>query len=97
VDANEEYDDPLPGVVPLIVDDIEIRGVDVEGPENQDAVQAPQVEIDDLNIPHDDPAPIEIAPTQAEQAPETPAPVALTAKSPGLRRSTSVRSQANQA
>jgi hypothetical protein len=70
--------------------------VDVEGPEAQDAVPAPQVEIDDLDIPHDDPSPIEVAPTQAEQAPETPAPVALPAQAPGLRRSTRFRYQANQ-
>jgi hypothetical protein len=96
VDVEEDDDDPLPGVVPVIADDIEIPGVDVEGPEAQDAVPAPQVEIDDLKIPHDDPAPIEVAPTQSEQAPEMPAPVALPAQVPGLRRSTQVRSQANQ-
>jgi hypothetical protein len=53
VDADEDDDDPLPGVAPVIADDIEIPGVDVEGPEAQDAVPAPQVEIDDLGIPLD--------------------------------------------
>jgi hypothetical protein len=77
VDADEDEDDPLPGVVPVISDDIKIPGVDVEGPEAQDAVPAPQVEIDDLDIPHDNPYPIEVAPTKSEQVPETPAPVAL--------------------
>jgi hypothetical protein len=70
--------------------------VDVEGTEAQYAVQAPQVEIYNLDISHDDPALIEVAPTQAEQAPETPAPVALPAQAPGLRISMRVRSQANQ-
>jgi hypothetical protein len=36
----------------------------MEGPEAQDAVPDPQVEIDDLGIPHDNPAPNEVAPTQ---------------------------------
>jgi hypothetical protein len=93
VDADEDNDDLLPGVVPVITYDIEIPGVNVEGTEDQDAFLAPQVEIDDLNIPHDEPAPIEVAPTQEEQAPETPTPVALPAQAPGLRRSTIVRSQ----
>jgi hypothetical protein len=70
--------------------------VDVEEPEAKDAVPAPQVEIDDLDIPHDDPAPIEVAPTQSEQAPEMPTPVALPAQAPGLHISTRVRSQVNQ-
>jgi hypothetical protein len=95
VDANKDDDDPLPGVVPVITDNIEIPRVDVERTEAQDAVPAPQVEIDDLDILHDDPAPIEVSPTQGEQAPETHAPVALPAQAPGLRRST-FRSQANQ-
>jgi hypothetical protein len=89
VDANEDDDDPLPGVVPVIAYDIEIPGVDVEGTEAQDAVPAPQVEIDDLDISHDDPAPIEVAPTQDE----TPVPVALPAQAPELRISTRARSQ----
>jgi hypothetical protein len=96
VDADEDDDHPLPEVFPVIEDDIEIPGVDVEGSEAQDAVPAPQVEIDDLNIPHDDPSPIEVTPTQEAHAPETPSPVTLPAQAPGLRRSTRVRSQANQ-
>jgi hypothetical protein len=90
----------IPGVddqeVPVIADDIKITGVDVEGNETQDAVPAPQVEIDDLDIHHADPAPIEVAPTQEEPRTETPAPVALPAQAPELRRSTRVRSQKNQ-
>jgi hypothetical protein len=96
VDADEDNDDPLTGVVPVIADDIEIPGVDVEGPEAQDAVPATQVEIGDIGIPHDNPAPIEVAPTQAKQAPETPTPVALPVEAPGLHRSKRVWSQANQ-
>jgi hypothetical protein len=66
VDDQEEDDDHLPGVVPVIADDIEITGVDVEATETQDAVPAPHIEIDDLDIYHADPAPIEVAPTQEE-------------------------------
>jgi hypothetical protein len=50
----------------VIADDIEIAGVDVDGTNFQYAVPAPQVEIDDLDIHHVDPAPIEVAPTQEE-------------------------------
>jgi hypothetical protein len=82
-------------VVPVITDDIDITGVDVEGTETQDAVPAPQVEIDDLDIHHADPAPIEVAPTQAEPRTETPVPVALLAQAPEFRRSTRVRLQTN--
>jgi hypothetical protein len=96
VDADEDNDDSLPRVVPVIADDIEIPGVDLKVPEAQDKVPAPQVEIDDLDIPHDDPAPIEVAPTQAAQALETPAPVTPPAQEPGLRISMRVRSQENQ-
>jgi hypothetical protein len=96
VDAQEEDNDHLPGVVPVIADDIEITGVDVEGTETQDEVPAPHVEIDDLDIHHANPAPIEVVPTQEEPRPETPAPVALPAQAPELRRSTRVRSQTNQ-
>jgi hypothetical protein len=63
VDANDDDNGLLTGAVPVITYDIKIPGVDVEGPEAQDEVPAPQVEIDDLDIPHDDPAPIEVAPT----------------------------------
>jgi hypothetical protein len=92
VDDQEENDDHLPGVVPVIEDDIEITGVDEERTETQDAVPAPQVEIDDLDIHHADPAPIEVAPAKEEPRTETPAPVALPAQAPELRRSTRVRS-----
>jgi hypothetical protein len=80
----------------VITDDIDITGVDVEGTETQDAVPAPKVEIDDLDIHHADPVPIEVAPTQEEPRTETPAPVALPAQAPELRRSTRVRSHTNQ-
>jgi hypothetical protein len=96
VDDLEEDDDHLPVVVPVIADDIKITGMDVEGTETQDAVPAPQVEIDDLDIHHADPTPIEVAPTQEEPITETPAPVALPAQAPELRRSTRVRSKKNQ-
>jgi hypothetical protein len=79
VEDQEEDDEHLPGVVPVIADNIVITGVDVEGTETQDAVPAPQAEIDDLYIRHADLAPIEIAPTQEEPRTETPAPVALPA------------------
>jgi hypothetical protein len=58
VDDKEEDDYHIPGVVPVISYDIKITGVYVEGTETQDAVLAPQVEIDDLDIHHADPAPI---------------------------------------
>jgi hypothetical protein len=96
VDSDKNDDDYFPGVVPAIEDDIKIPGVDVEGPESLDEVLAPQFEIDDLDIPHGEPAPIEGVPTQAVQAPETPAPVVTPAQAPGLQRSTRVRTQANQ-
>jgi hypothetical protein len=95
VDAEEDDDGHLPGMIGVITDDIEITGVDVEGTETQDSVPAPQVEIDDLEIHHADPAQIEVAPTQAEPGPETPIPVALPAQAPELHRSTRVRSQTN--
>jgi hypothetical protein len=69
VDSNKDEDAHFPGVEPVIADDIKIRGVDVEGPEALDEVPAPQVEIDDLAIPHDYPSPIEVVSTQAVQAP----------------------------
>jgi hypothetical protein len=96
VDDQEEDDDHLPGVVPVITDDIKITGVDVEGTETQDSVPTPQVEIDDFNIHHADSAPIEVAPTQEEPITETSAPVALPTQAPELRRSTRFRSQTNQ-
>jgi hypothetical protein len=70
--------------------------VDVERTEPQEAVPAPQVEIDDLDIHHADPAPIEVATTQEEPRTEMPSPVALPAQEPELRRSTRFRSQMNQ-
>jgi hypothetical protein len=96
VDADKADDDHLPGVVPVITNDIEIPGVDVERTETQDAVPDPHVEIDDLDIHHDDPAPIDIATNQEEPRTETPVPVALPAQAPDLRRSTRVRSQTIQ-
>jgi hypothetical protein len=79
VDADEDKDDHLPGVVQVITGDIKITGVDAEVTETQDSVSAPHVEIDDLNIHHADPAPIEVTPTQAEPGPETPVPIAIPA------------------
>jgi hypothetical protein len=96
VDADEGDDDHLPGVVLVIADYIDIPGVDVEGTETQDAVPAPQVEIDDLDIHHADPVPIEVAPVQEEPASEMPAPCALPLQANDLRRLTRVRSQTNQ-
>jgi hypothetical protein len=64
VDSEEEQENHFPGVAPVINDDIEITGVDVAGPEALDEAPAPQVEINDLDIPQDDPAPIEVAPPQ---------------------------------
>jgi hypothetical protein len=95
VDAEEDDYEHLPGVVPVIADDIEITGVYVERTVTQDSVPAPQVEIDDLDIHHADLAPIEVAPTQSEPGPETTAPVSLPAQAPELRRSARVRSHTN--
>jgi hypothetical protein len=93
VDSTEDEDDYFPGVDPVIADTIEIPVVDVAGPEALDEVPAPQVEIYDPNdIPHDDPAPIEVLPAQAVPLLAPMAPPAET----GLRRSTRVRTQARQ-
>jgi hypothetical protein len=90
VDSSEEEDVHLAGVEPVIEDDIEIPGVDVEGPE----ASAPQsVEINDPDIPEDNPAPIQVAPTQEKPAPQASAPVTEPSQAPCLRRSTSVRLQ----
>jgi hypothetical protein len=98
VDSDEKKEDHFAGVAPVIDDDIEIPGVDVAGPEALDEAPAPQVEIyDPDDIPHDDPAPIEVAPTQYSAAPAMPTPVATPAHAPGLRISTRVRTQAKQA
>jgi hypothetical protein len=64
VDSDEEQEDHFPGVAPVIDDDIEIPGVDVAGPEVFDEAPAPQVEINDLDIPPDDPDPLDVAPPQ---------------------------------
>jgi hypothetical protein len=56
-------------VAPEIEDDIEIPGVDVTGPGALDEAPAPQFEINDLDIPQDDPAPIEVDPPQEAEAP----------------------------
>jgi hypothetical protein len=77
-------------------DDIKITGGYVEGTETQDAFPASQVEIDDIDIHHADPAPIEVAPTQEEPRTEMPEPVALPAQEAELRISTRVRSHTNQ-
>jgi hypothetical protein len=93
VDSTEDEDDYFPGVTPVIADAIEIPGVDVAGPEALDEVPAPQVEIyDPDNIPHDDPAPIEVVPAQAVLVLAPVAPPSET----GLHRSTRVRTQASQ-
>jgi hypothetical protein len=55
VDSDDDGEDHFPGVEPVIANDIEIPGVDVAGPEALDEAPAPQVEIDDLDIPQDDP------------------------------------------
>jgi hypothetical protein len=76
VDADKDNNEPFPGVLPVIADDSKTPGVDLEVPETQDELPAPQVEIDDLVIHHDDPSPIEVAPIQSAQGPYTLAPVA---------------------
>jgi hypothetical protein len=93
VDSTEDKDDYFPGVAPVITDAIEIPGVDVTGPKIWDEVPAPQVEIyDPDDIPHDDPAPVEVVPAQAVPL---LAPVAPSAET-GLNRSTRVRTQESQ-
>jgi hypothetical protein len=68
VDSDEEQEDHLPGVAPVIDNDIKIPGVDVAGTEALDKATAPQVEINDLDVPQDDPAPTEVAPPQEAAA-----------------------------
>jgi hypothetical protein len=97
VDSDEEQEDPFPGVAPVIDDDIDIPGVDVAGPEALDEAPAPQVDINDLDIPQDDPDPIEVAPPQESAAPAMTIPVISPAHAQGLRRSNQVRTQAKQA
>jgi hypothetical protein len=85
VDSTEDEDDYFPGVAPVIAYAIEIPGVDMAGPKALDEVLDPQVEIyDPDDIPHDDPAPIEVVPAQAVPVLAPVAPPAET----GLRRST---------
>jgi hypothetical protein len=92
VDSAENKGDYFPGEDSVIADAIEFPGVHVEGHEALDEVTAPQVEIYDLNnIPHDDPAPIEVVPAQAVPVPAPVAPPAET----GIRRSTRVQTQAS--
>jgi hypothetical protein len=97
VDSDEEQEDHFPGVDTVIGDDIDIPGVDVAVHEALDETPAPQVEINDLDIPQYDPAPIEVAPPQEASAPAMPTPVVTPAHAPGVRRSTRVRTQAKQA
>jgi hypothetical protein len=93
VDSTKDEDDYFPGVAPVIVDAIEIPGVDVAEPETLDELPAPQVEIYDPDaIPHDDPVPIEVVPAQAVTVLSSVIPPAET----GLHRSTRVRTQASQ-
>jgi hypothetical protein len=73
VDSGEEEDAHFPGVEPVIEDDIEIPGVDMVGPE---ASASHSVEINDPDIPQDDPDPIQVAPTQEVPALQASAPVA---------------------
>jgi hypothetical protein len=79
VDSDEEQEDHFPGMEMVINDDIKIPGVDVAVPEAFEKAPAPQVDINDLNIPQDDPAPIEVAPPQEAAAPEMPTPVIIPA------------------
>jgi hypothetical protein len=73
VDSGEEADAHFPGVEPVIEDDIEISGVDVEVA----GASAPQsVEINDPCTPQDDPVPIQVSPTQEVPAPQASAHVA---------------------
>jgi hypothetical protein len=93
VDYTKDEDDNFPGVAPVIADAIEIPGVDVAWPEALDEVPAPQVEIyDPDDIPHDEPALIEVVLAQAVPVLASVAPPAET----GLRRSTRVQTQASQ-
>jgi hypothetical protein len=93
VDSTKDEDDNFPGVAPVIADAIEIPGVDVAVPKALDEVLAPQVEMyDPDDIPHDNPAPIEVVPAQAVPVLAPVAPPAET----GLCRSARVLTQASQ-
>jgi hypothetical protein len=94
VDSGEEEDAHFPGVELVIEYDIDIPGVAVEGPEGS----APKsVDIKDPDTPQDDPAPIQVAPTQEVPSPQASAPVTEPAHAPGFHRSTLVRFQTNPA
>jgi hypothetical protein len=69
----------------------------VAGPEALDEAPAPQVEINDLDISQDDPAPIEVSPPQEAAAQAMTTPVVTPEPAPVLRRSTRVRTQAKEA
>jgi hypothetical protein len=97
VDSEEEQEVHFLGVAPVIDDDIVIPGVDVAGPEALDEAPAPQVEINDIDIPQDDPSPIAVAPPQELAAPAMPTPVVTPVHAPGLHISTRVRTQPKQA
>jgi hypothetical protein len=97
VDSEEEQEDHFPGVALVIDDDIEIPGVAVTGPEALEKSPAPQVDINYLDIPQDDPAPIEVAPPQASASPTMPTPVVTFVHAQGLCRSNRIRTQAKQA
>jgi hypothetical protein len=97
VDSDEEQEDRFPGVAPVIDDDISIPGMYVAGPEALEESPAPKVEINDVDIPQDEPAPIELAPPQESAAPEIPTPVVTPAHAQGLCRSNRVRTQAKHA
>jgi hypothetical protein len=64
VDSDEEQEDHFPGVAQVIDDDIEIPGMDVAGPKAFEEAPAPQVEIYDLDIPQDNPDPLDVTPPQ---------------------------------
>jgi hypothetical protein len=97
VDSDKEQEDHLPGVAPVIDDDIEIPGVDVAGPEALDEAPAPQVEINDLVNPQDNPDPIEVAPPQESAGQEMPTPDVTTVHAQGIHLSNRVRTQTKQA
>jgi hypothetical protein len=96
VHSDEEQEDHFPGVT-LVINNIEIPGVDVTGPGVLGEDQGPKFEINDLNIPQDDPASIEVAPPQEAAYPAMPTPVVTPAHAPGLRRSTIVRTPSKEA
>jgi hypothetical protein len=88
VDSDDNEEHHFPGVAPVIANDIEIPGVDVDvaGPEALDKAPAPKAEIDDIGIPQDEPAPIEVSPPQEAAAQAMRTPVVTPAYAPGIRR-----------